>query len=762
MSAFVLNEDIFSNDNFDEKQWLSNLLSTHSSDAEQLKLLTVIDSKLQMVHHSCIHSLDFTEKLLTSKLEEATPTIEKALNSVEKISETHRRNQETQEIKEAKEVGKTLKDMWIIKGRIERLIESLNSIETFEVKAMELNNILAKGSLEDLITHIEGMKKSFTVLKSTSGHLLTQKRSFENLKVKLINYANPLLEQAIQSSDYAKLAKLSKIYAAANYIPLLIDKYAKLEESGFLKLFADRLILGEQPGETKDSYWLKTFAGTLADYLAARKPMIVDILGTDQTEFFTVLLNMIYSKTEDSMLDKFFSEDIDIQPVLYKYCLDKFHEIVTNIADESSQHTFIAILLRPYKNIIIALNKNYSEVFANEFKKVTLKYNDFELKEIRKKILGTVNRVKSIYFSYKSIAIHYQMSNFLLNLKKAIEEYLIDFTKEINKKGIELHGDIGIALIDSQADKEPLIGFQVFDWKKVQIAVIQFDIVQDLLAALESLQKFIEEDAGTLTREQEYQAMLYNGYISYLETQCGILLYKEEVTKFKISEELKEALSQTAKNTVLKCFYSPIFKQVMLIQTNKVWSEEDEVDPDLPQFSLIPTESINIIGEQLLAVINRLESLNSFIMTSPAKVDQYISLYKKELKPKDKEAIRGDVDVGIYWLYVLGVSICQMLVTKYIQINMLSIKGANQLYADIRYILNILKAINMDQVTCASLNSVMVGLKVEAKDNQDLNEKVIKAIENNNELKGINKDFIDLSIVKGILSKKNLHDTKNK
>eukprot|EP00826_Nyctotherus_ovalis_P061056 TRINITY_DN864_c0_g2_i2.p1 TRINITY_DN864_c0_g2~~TRINITY_DN864_c0_g2_i2.p1 ORF type:complete len:762 (+),score=204.34 TRINITY_DN864_c0_g2_i2:124-2409(+) len=761
MSAFTLNEDIFSNEDFNEKQWLSNLLSMHSSDSEQLKLLTVVDSKLQMVHHNCIHSLDFTEKLLTSKLEEATPAIAQALTSVERISELHRRSHETEEVKEAKKVGATLKEMWAIKERIQKLLESLNSIETFEVKAMELNNLLVKGSLDDLIAHIEGMKKSFVVLKSTSGHLLTQKRSFENLKVKLVNFANPLLEQAIRTSDFAKLAKLAKIYIAADSMPFLIDKYAKLEESGFLKTFADRLILEEQPGETKDSYWLKTFAGTLSEHLAARKPMISDILSGSQTEFFAILLNMVYSKTEESILDKFFSEDIEVQPVLYKYCLDKFYEIIGSIGDETSQGVFIAILMRPCKNIITELYKRYSTCLTKELGNVLLQYKDSELKETRKTVIGSIERVKVIYTSYKAIAIHYQMFSFLSSLKKNIEDYLTNFAKELNRKAAELHGDTGIALIDGEADREPQTGFQAFDWKKVQIAVIQFDIVQDLLAALTQLQKFVNEDANVLTKEQEYQAIAYNGYISYLETECGISLYKAEAPKLRIGEELKEGLSQTAKNVVLKCFYSPIFRQVMFVQTNKVWSEEEEADPDLPQFSLTPTEGINSIGEQLLAVVNRLESLNSFIMSSPAKVEQYISLYRKELKVKET-IDRGDIDVGMYWLFVLSASICQMLVAKYMQIQALSSKGANQLFADVRYMLNILKAINIDQATCASLNSVMVGLKVEFKDTQDLNDKVMRAMDNNNELKGLNKELIDMSIVKGIMVKKSLNEAKGK
>eukprot|EP00826_Nyctotherus_ovalis_P061055 TRINITY_DN864_c0_g2_i1.p3 TRINITY_DN864_c0_g2~~TRINITY_DN864_c0_g2_i1.p3 ORF type:complete len:102 (+),score=35.34 TRINITY_DN864_c0_g2_i1:69-374(+) len=96
------------------------------------------------------------------------------------------------------------------------------------------------------------------------------------------------------------------------------------------------------------------------------------------------------------------------------------------------------------------------------------------------------------------------------------------------------------------------------------------------------------------------------------------------------------------------------------------------------------------------------------------------------------------------------------------RIQALSSKGANQLFADVRYMLNILKAINIDQATCASLNSVMVGLKVEFKDTQDLNDKVMRAMDNNNELKGLNKELIDMSIVKGIMVKKSLNEAKGK
>ncbi len=755
--SFEIKEDAFAGENFNEKLWLSKILSTHSSDAEQLKLLTIIDSKLQLVHHNCIHSLAFNQKVLATKLEDTMPAASQALSAIEAVSKAHRAKTESKEIARSREAGRALEDMCLVKGRIEKSLESLNSIESFEVKAMEIEGILMKGSLDDLLAHIEGMQNSFVVMRSISTHLPAQKRSFDVLKQKLITFSAPLLEQAIQSGDVSRLAKLARVYEVADHAGTLIERYAKLEESVFMKSFADRLVLAEQ-SVSKDS-WISTFLSALAEYQNGRKAVHAEVMCTSGNliKFYKALFQTVLSKTQDTLIDKVFSEEVATQPTVYYGCLRELYDLALGLVGEQAGPEFMPILLRPCKEIISSLLERYAGTVTAELKKsLVVKYDDFELKEVRKAVKSVVDKLKLIYTSYRGIAVQYQLATFLSTIKKSLEEYLLAFVAELNGKAAELHGGVSIALIDGQTDREPQGVTGNFDWKKIQIAVIQFDIIQDLVSSLEGLQKFVNEDTQ-MPQQQEAQLLPYTHYMSYLEQGCSITLFKKSqvAPSLQISEEAKTALSLAAKNILIKCFYSPIFKQVIMLQTNKIWTATDDSDPDLPQFTLTPSEAITSIGEQLIAVIHRLESLNAFIMTSPDKVDRYVSLYKREVRGKTKDATEmREIDVGIYWIVVLGVSVCQVLTGKYMQIHALSEKGRQQLAADVTYILNILKVINVEAAVRSTLESVAVALRVELKGNEPLPEKVAKAIDTSEDLKGISKELLDMTVIKGIMMKR--------
>jgi len=770
MSSYELKEDMFLSENFNEKQWLSNILGTHSSDSEQLRLLTVIDSKLQMVHHNCITSLAFTQKMLATKLEESSSYINQAEKSLENIANSHKPHTETKEELEMKEIGKTLEEIWTTKSRIENTLDSLTSIETFEVKAMELDNVLQKGSLEEILEHIENMRNTFSVIKSISGHLPGQKRSFDNLKAKLLNFSNPILEQAVNDGDITKIIKLSKIYDSIDSNMVLIEKYAKLEENLFLKMFADKLVLAQKPdpmnpkniSENTAEGWIQVFLDSLSEFIEKRKSNIAEVLPSEsQVSFYKILLQMIISKTEDNFIEKFFSEDIQEHSRIYNKCLEKFNEIINNCSKniEQNQTELIPVLFKPCKNIIVMLLDRYLSSVSIDLKKLFayLKYDDFELKELRKNINILTTRLKTVYFEYKNICLHYQIATFISGLKKNIEEFLQVFIEELSKKGADLHGGLSIALIDGQTDKEPHKDFTVFDWKRLQIGIIQFDIIQDLLNGLENIQIQINSDIAKLSKSQEYQLISYSTYAQYLENQCGIALYKKvqaSTPTLQISEEIKSNISTVSKNIVIKIFYSPIYKQVMYLQTSKIWNAIDDSDPDLPQFSLTPSENITAIGEEIISVIHKLESLNSFIMTSPDKIERYQNLYRKEQKAKPKEN-EGTIDVGIYWLAVLGASVCQILGAKCMQIHSISDKGSRQLSADISYILNILKIISIEPTVRAILDSLHIGLKLDPKNiGPDMQEKINKLIETNEQLKGVQKELVDIGIVKGILAKR--------
>lgn len=754
--SFEIKEDTFASPNFNEKQWLSRVLSAHSSETEQLKLLSVIDSKLQLVHHNCIHSLALNQKVLASKLEDSVPATAQAQIAIEKLAQSHSGYKGKNE---NEKFGKEFEEMWIIKGRLEESLKSLNSIESFEVKATEIENILLKGRIDDLLQRIEEMKACFSVMKSLSSHLSLQRRSFDTLKGKLTNFATPLLDRAIQESDITMLANLSKILEIADQSSVLVEKYAKFEESIFLKQFSDMLVLSEHSPSSQSiakDPWISTFISTLGEYLTSRNQKIQDVVpsSANQLKFYRSLLQIILSKTQDTLLEKIFAEEVSSHPTLYNFCLQNLYDKALRLTGDQVSPEIISILLRPLKEVVNGLQERYISIIAGELKKVCIsKYDDYELKEARKSVSSAIEKIKSIYVSYKAIAIQHQLPNFISSLKKIIEEFLQGIIGELLKQAVELHGGVAIALIDGQTDKEPQQGYGNLDWKKIQIAVIQFDIIQDLLNFLDNLQNYINADAPLVNKQQECQLLTYSHYVNYLEKVHGIILYKKDqsIPAFKFLEEIKNNLALTAKNIVIKCFYGPIFKHVAFIQTNKIWTAVDDDDPDLPQFSLTPSESITATGEQLMACMHRLESLNTLIINCPEKIKRYSLLYQAEVINKGEAK---EIDAGVYWVLLFGVSICKILSGKYMQIHALSTKGSKQLAADICYILNILRIINVDASLRAGLESILVALKMDPRGSENLMEKANKTLDLDEDLKNISKELLDCGIIKNMIIKR--------
>jgi hypothetical protein len=313
-----------------------------------------------------------------------------------------------------------------------------------------------------------------------------------------------------------------------------------------------------------------------------------------------------------------------------------------------------------------------------------------------------------------------------------------------------------LALLDGQTDREPQPAFATFDWKRIQLAAIQFDIVQEFLAALEGLQAFVKNNF-TITKTQECHLLAYSHYLDYLQRSGGLVLIRRGAApeSLQISEEARNGVAATAKNILLKCFYGPLFKHVAYIQTNKMWTEIADVDPDLPVFSLPPSEYVTAVGEQLMTVIHRFESLNATIMTSPEKTSLYTALYVKEAAGKGKDPTdTNNVDVSVYWVVVIGMSICQVLTGKYIQIHTLSEQGCRQLSADIGYILSIFRVINVDAALRSALESVLVALKMDVRVVEVTSEKAAKVIEANEELRAVSKNTLDLGIMKSIITKR--------
>lgn len=65
----------------------------------------------------------------------------------------------------------------------------------------------------------------------------------------------------------------------------------------------------------------------------------------------------------------------------------------------------------------------------------------------------------------------------------------------------------------------------------------------------------------------------------------------------------------------------------------------------------------------------------------------------------------------------------------------------------------------MDPAVRSSLESVLVALKVDLKGSEGLPEKVAKIIDSSDELKGINKEMLDMTVIKSILTKRTTGST---
>ena len=354
--------------------------------------------------------------------------------------------------------------------------------------------------------------------------------------------------------------------------------------------------------------------------------------------FYKQFLTNFVANDFKMLCDQFFAEQFKNHFELFLLFFNFFEEIFqtlyfnpqnSRLQHESKMNTvlddeFQAIFFKVNKGILERMLDEYIDLL-NQILQVPPQFldnmtEDFEQRELKKFFDGIIEFLKGIFQSYLNIASYYQIATFSHNIKNKIEAFVVSFSNYYNKKCIHLHGGIALQFLEGE-NVQPQVSVNTtfnFDWKYFQIAVIQFDYIQQFILDLKDLEKHFTSQITKISTLEKKQFLkspkFFKIFENYLQKN-GIFLSKsnqqEEIRKlnFLLNPSPLENLKKNAKMQVLKSFYSPLYKRLSLMHTFKIWWHSPFEDPDLPSFAPNANEYITMLGENIISIIQKVETI---------------------------------------------------------------------------------------------------------------------------------------------------------
>lgn len=192
-------------------------------------------------------------------------------------------------------------------------------------------------------------------------------------------------------------------------------------------------------------------------------------------------------------------------------------------------------------------------------------------------------------------------------------------------------------------------------------------------------------------------------------------------------------LAIKAQRYLYDTLFLPIEKRLSVIPLMEVWTATGPQNPspfdlELPQFSLSPGEYMTRIGEHLLSLPQQLDlyaddaSLAYSTGSLPGMMDRGVSSELKEDGQTLHEEEDEEVDITYLWMTSVSIGTMSSFVSFASQIPTLSISGTSQLVADMRYLVNVLSA--MEILPSKEFSMLMEGLSMDLETLQRLQERV--------------------------------------
>uniref|UniRef100_A0A6P7F1E8 Conserved oligomeric Golgi complex subunit 7 n=1 Tax=Diabrotica virgifera virgifera TaxID=50390 RepID=A0A6P7F1E8_DIAVI len=675
----------FSNDDFDTKEWINDILKQGDNAKESNYTMSLV-MKLQLYVQQVNSALEDTSQQVLASLpkimRDAKSLQQEALLLKQKMA-TARAEVEKIEHDTGQSIH-TIEKLDSMQNKLTLAKQGLHESDNWTILVNDLEEVFDSKNVENISNKILGMQNSLKLLVNVPDYE-NRKLQLEGLKNRLEAIASPSIVQAFNTHNTEQSQMYVQIFVSMDRLPQLLKYYQKCQKDVLLKKWRNQLEI-EQDESTIQ--WIHNFYNDLLSNWhtqyrwfnqvftgVSALQNLIDIY-TDVLTSLDPSLNECIDATLKQVPDKLnFIGEI-------KQTTTQFRDSLMSIVDQTVQ-------VKPSPEDLLVLQK---AIFSHMVPYMN-KYAAYEQANLMKS-LSSLNCMKE------------ELPDTIQSLGLSIPS-VIDLCREAKRRCREITENCGYCglLIALRAF---LLGYADFfrvalrridrskrseeDWTVFQLCLSLLQNTGEIILKLQQFEKDLTNQVLELNQKEVLQYKILLLRHSNLKEFDSLVKCVTEGTQLSLLDSVTSEFAKLCidiHHTTYQVVFAPISVQLDTVQSPQTWSQYDGAAvSDLPDYSFAPQEYITQIGQYLMILPQHLEP---FLF----KENPSLSCALKSVDQEYNNAPEGEGTLAHVFLTIIANGTCQYFFDKILSICELSPAASRQLAHDISYLQNILEELGL-------------------------------------------------------------------
>ncbi|GAB6032203.1 Golgi transport complex subunit 7 [Chamberlinius hualienensis] len=700
----------FSDDNFDVKEWVNNVLSTPEAKTNRDAYSSQLVMKLQLFIQEINHSLEDASQHVLQTLPKVVRDAE-AIKQDASLLQSHMNSVKENIAKVESDTASSMETLLTIdqiKSRVFASAKALKEADNWTTLSGDVEEVFHTGDLNSIAEKIQGMQQSLTILVDIPDYKERQ-HYLENLKNRLEAMVSPHLVNAIQSQSLDAAYAYVKVLRDIDRLPEIKKYYHRCQKSLLLQKWKDVI---ETDSEQTLLNWFTVYYDNLLSHWHTQMKWFTQVF-PDLTAV-DVLCGVI--------ADTLNNLDPSI-PSLINKAVNTQEEPLTILAD------LIQVVDRFSKSLATIIRVHYSGDFQED-----------SLQKLAKAIYSPFSIHMKRYEKYEQTILLYKLGTVLLESEDIadtiglIAESMLKvfvFVEEANDRCLEFSKGscypgllsalkvyfkfyverVGQAIQRWQAslklDDRSLPSNN--DWAFLQQMLFAVQSCGEIFINTENLErtiaasfiscfsKFALASSNTLEKKESLVAvdelLEPSEFLRLKDLVTAVSEDSDSIDIFRDIKQIERNLCETIAKLAFDTFFNEIKYLLTGLPTLGIWKQNNPsgvITADLPTFGLTPQEYITKVGQYLMTIP---QHIDPFIIRDNPAIHIGFKMGKLPFS-EGKELSQGE-HVTDYLLNCIANKTCRMYVENIFKVDRVTPYAAKQLATDIEYLCNVLDDLDL-------------------------------------------------------------------
>lgn len=673
----------FSNDNFDIKEWVNQMLQAgENQDKKDSNYTMGLVMKLQLYVQQVNNALENTSQQVLTSL----PKI---------MRDTKILQQEALVLKEKMELVKgeiihieqdtrksidTIEKLDTMKYQLTVAKQGLHESDNWTILVNDLEEIFDSKNIETISSKILGMQNSLKLLVNVSDYE-DRKLQLEGLKNRLEAIASPVIVQAFTSFNTEQSLKFVRIFSSIGRLPELIKYYHNCQRDILVKKWRSQLEIEQDESVIQ---WIHNYYDLLLSNWHTQTKWFNQVFTGESSTDSLINIYIDVLNSLDPSLNECLDAALKQVPDKLSFLQDikevtkQFATNISNVIEAvkpDSQKTQ-SLLKATYRHLVVYTCKYAAYEQANLIKQLnTINCMKDELPDTIQALGLSINQVIDYATEAKRRCQKFTENCGFCGLLVALRAFFSSYA-----------GYYRVALRQIDRSKRP-----EEDWNTFQLCLSLLQYTGDVLLKIQQLEKDLTLTILGLNKKDatvEYKNLLlddnnlreYESLVKCVTEGTQLSLLDHVTTEFN-------KLCTDIHHTTYQVVFGPIASQLDVVSAVETWTQFDNSsihNSDLPDYSFSPQEYITQIGQYLMTLPQHLEPF--LFRENPSLACALRSVDQEYAEASDTEGALAQV-----FIEIIARGTCNNFSDKILSICKLTQPASRQLAHDINYLNNVLQ-----------------------------------------------------------------------